>query len=129
MLSASYDVYLYESSGNTISGNTANSTGAGGILITGGGEIGCNNNTVSDNVVNSGDSYGSSFAIVLVSASHDNTVLGNTVTRAKLEGIYVSEGSHSNTISGNTISETPRRLMKNPRWGWNDLQGSGLAAT
>jgi len=54
----------------------------------------------------------------------------HAVSDPEFKALYEMSGCLSCAPAGLSDSySSSRRLMKNPRWGWNDLQGSGLAAT
>ena len=107
-------IQLYNSTANTISGNTANDNDYGivivysinntvsentennniweGIFI-----IDCNNNTISGNNANS------NYRGIYLKNSDYNDILGNTANNNHDEGIFLIE-SNNNTISGNTAN-------------------------
>ena len=94
----SYGIYLFSSSGNTISGNTCNSNDDYGIVLSGSSDNTISGNTCSNNWQ----------GIYLLSPPGGNTASGNTVTGNTGNhnhncAIYL-DCSSDNTISGNTCS-------------------------
>ena len=85
-------IYLYSSSSNTVSSNTATSNTDGIYLYS------SSNNTVSGNTASSNVT-----GIYLSPASSSNTVIGNTANSNSAIGIY-HYSSSNNTVSGNTAS-------------------------
>jgi len=86
-------IYLYSSSGNTITGNTCTNNNYDGIHLT----SSSNYNTVTDNTCNN-----NSVGIFLYSSSN-NTVTGNTCNN-NIDGIYLHSSSNNNTITSNTCN-------------------------
>ncbi|MEM2409479.1 MAG: right-handed parallel beta-helix repeat-containing protein, partial [Thermofilaceae archaeon] len=85
-----YGIYLYMSSGNTVTGNTISNNYCGIDLYRSSG------NTVTGNTI-SNNYYG-----IRLSYSNGNTVTGNTITNNDYGiRLYMSSG---NTVTGNTIS-------------------------
>jgi len=83
---------MVESSGNTISGNTAAENNFGIFLET------SSNNTISDNTATGNRDIG-----IYLDSSRDNTISGNTAT-GNTDGIYLFSSS-DNAISGNTATD------------------------
>ncbi|MFC1787535.1 NosD domain-containing protein, partial [Halobacteriota archaeon] len=85
----------YSSNNNTLSNNTVNSNNWWGIYL-----YYSSNNTLSNNTANSNNQYG----IYLYYSSNNNTLSNNTVNSNNDYGIYLYVSSNNNTIANNTIS-------------------------
>ena len=88
-----YGIYLYESSNNTITGNTCNNNGTGIYLGT------SSNNTITGNTCNNTYNNG-----IYLYTSSNNTITGNTSNSNTSAGIYLGTSSKNNTITGNTCN-------------------------
>ncbi|MEW6557166.1 MAG: right-handed parallel beta-helix repeat-containing protein [Elusimicrobiota bacterium] len=88
-----YDIYLNQSSNNTISNNSCYSSSNYGILL----YSNCNNNTISNNSCYSNSAYG----IYLYSSCNNNTISNNSCYSNTSYGIYLA-GDSNNTISNNS---------------------------
>ncbi|MFH1713497.1 MAG: NosD domain-containing protein [Candidatus Jacksonbacteria bacterium] len=89
----SYGIYLYSSSGNTLTNNIANSNTSYGISL----YYGSNNNTLTDNTTNSNGGG------IYLSSSNSNTLANNTASLNTSYGIYFSSSSN-NTLTDNTTN-------------------------
>jgi parallel beta-helix repeat protein len=90
----SYGIYLYNSSNNTLTGNTVNSNNHTGIFL----HTDCHNNTLTGNTANSNTHYG-----IYLYYSSSNTVTGNTTSNSLGpwgHGIFL-QYSNNNTVTGN----------------------------
>jgi parallel beta-helix repeat protein len=92
-----HGVYLWDSSNNTISGNTINKNRGYGIIFDGYSFSHCDYNNVFYNTI-SANGNGIRFWV-----SSENNIYANTITDTNI-GIYFLGYSDNNTISGNTIS-------------------------
>ena len=111
-----YGIYLYDSSDNTVTGNTCNNNGTGINLTS------SSNNTVTGNTCYNNNNYGirlysssnntftgntcnnnGSYGIYLLSSSNENTITGNTCCNNDSFSIYLSD-AHNNTVTGNTCN-------------------------
>jgi parallel beta-helix repeat protein len=88
-------VDLFQSSHNTVSGNTANHSNADGILLQGGSAA----NAVSGNTANNNNKDG----IDLVTGATGNTVSGNTAQGNSTFDLFDGNDCGSNTWTGNTF--------------------------
>ena len=94
-----HGIYLYSSSNNYLTNNTANSNNDHGIYL----YSASNNNTLSGNTVNSNNGTG-----IYLGSANNNTLVGNTVNSNNGTGIYL-QSSSNNTLAGNIAS--------NNEWG------------
>ncbi len=88
----SYDIWLYHSNGDIITGNTANSSSTNGIML----YYSSNNNLTGNNAssnINSG---------IYLYSSSNNIITGNTVNSDNMGITMYSSGS--NTLTGNTAN-------------------------
>jgi parallel beta-helix repeat protein len=88
-------IHLFQSSNNTVSGNTANHSNADGILL----DRGSGGNAVSGNTANNNNGDG----IDLVTGATGNTVSGNTAQGNSVFDLFDGNGCGSNTWTGNTF--------------------------
>jgi parallel beta-helix repeat protein len=86
-----HGIYLYRSSSNTMTGNTANSNNSTGIFLSS-----SSNNTMTGNNVSSNNKAG-----IYLHNSSDSTLSGNTASNSSV-GIYLD--GDNNTLTGNTVS-------------------------
>jgi len=97
--SYTYDgIYLYSSSGNSISGNYIANNSRYGISLT----YYCSNNTLNGNNITANNDVG----IRLDGSSSNNVISGNTVGNSPNEHICLLYSSNNNTISGNTLTNS-----------------------
>lgn len=97
-----YGIYLYSSSGNTLTGNTADSNKYYGIYLQYSG-----NNALTGNIATNSFSLG-----ILLYSSNDNTLAGNTASNNTWHGIGLNRCySGNNTLTDNTASNNGSRGM------------------
>jgi len=87
-------IYLYSSSGNSISGNNITNNSYGIELLSS-----SNNNSVIGNNITA-----NWHGIKLSNSSNNNTVYGNNITANNEFGIWLDSYSNNNSISGNNIA-------------------------
>jgi len=85
---------LWDSSNNTISGNTIDNNNWNGIWLTD-----SSNNTISGNTIDNNNWNG-----IWLTDSSNNTISGNTIDNNNWNGIWLTDSSNNNTISGNSIT-------------------------
>jgi parallel beta-helix repeat protein len=96
--SYTYDgIYLYSSSGNSISGNYIANNSRYGISLT----YYCSNNTLNGNNITANNDVG-----IRLDGSSNNVISGNTVGNSPNEHICLLYSSNNNTISGNTLTNS-----------------------
>jgi parallel beta-helix repeat protein len=110
-----YGIWLNSSSGNTISGSTITSNGAGILLI-----ANSDDNSVSGNTVTANFNYG-----VGLSSSSSNSVSGNTIRGNVYWGISLGFSS-GNNFSGNTITDNGAGIYFGDRSGNNIISGNDM---
>jgi len=88
-------IYIYSSSNNTISENSATANGVAGICLV----YSSNNNAIIGNNATANSIYG-----IWLDSSSNNTISGNIATANGQDGICLSYSSNSNTIGGNNIA-------------------------
>ncbi len=92
-------IYLFSSSDNTLTNNTANSNDDYGIFLQS-----SSNNTLTNNTANS-NAYGG----IMLSSSSNNTLTSNTANSNNHYGIYIVH-SNNNMFSNNTASDNYRGI-------------------
>jgi parallel beta-helix repeat protein len=95
-----YGIYLQSSSNNTLTNNTANSNAYGGIMLSS-----SSNNTLTNNTANSNNYYGGIYLFY----SSNNTLTNNTANSNNHYGIYIVH-SNNNMFSNNTASDNYRGI-------------------
>lgn len=88
-----WGIYLYESSGNALTDNTASNNFTGIYLNR------SSNNTLTGNTANSNNSDG-----ITLGFSSNNTLTGNTANSNNGHGISLHNSSNHNTLTGNAAS-------------------------
>jgi len=132
-------IYLRDSSGNTVTGNTAESITCHGIHLTT-----SSDNDIRDNTAGSNDSgiylYGSSgnnvtanrardnalYGIRLMASSNDNTVTGNAAERNQY-GIYLSS-SEDNEVASNNATDNNSEGIRLHSSNGNTLASNNASA-
>jgi parallel beta-helix repeat protein len=88
-----YGIFLWTSSNNTLTNNTANSNSNYGICLGS-----SSNNALTENTANSNSRYG-----IYLNNADDNNVSCNWVQNNTDAGLYLTNGSTDNTIGSNNI--------------------------
>jgi parallel beta-helix repeat protein len=96
--SSNYGIYLYSSSNNTLTNNTANLNSQHGIYL-----YLSSNNTLTNNTAWNNTAYG----IHLSVSSNNNTLTNNTAWNNNYDGIYLLSSSN-NTLDNNTANGNNR---------------------
>jgi 5'-nucleotidase/UDP-sugar diphosphatase len=92
-----YGIAIYESSGNTLSGNTCSNNSYEGI------DLGSSsNNTLDNNACNSNNDAG-----IWMGASFSNTLSNNTCSNNSNNAILITSSSYNNLVSGNVAENNP----------------------
>ena len=98
------------SHGNTISGNDISDTTGGewlGMPIDGVAielKDGCNENTISGNIIHNRVEFGAEWGIRLTGSSNNDIVGSNDISDCKYDGILLQGGSNENLVQGNTVN-------------------------
>jgi len=104
-----YGIYLWSSSSNTLTGNTANSNEWNGIYL-----WLSSDNTLTSNTANSNGEYG----IHLDTADDNNNITCNWVHNNTDAGFYLTDGSTGNTIESNNIIANGNYNDVSGGWEW-----------
>jgi len=106
-------IYLYSSTDNTLTGNTAVNNSDDGIVL----YSSSNNNILTGNTAANNSNYG----MVISSSSNNNILTGNTVSNNS-NGILLYS-SNDNTLTGNTVANNTSGIIL-PYSHYNTLTGN-----